>query len=93
MEEVGTSVENLRVGDRVMVPFNIYCGSCFFCARGLFANCHNVNPNATAVTGPRVRRVRKAMPDSVRTVATPAASPAITRAPSGLTASVVKRTR
>ncbi|MFL6169019.1 MAG: zinc-dependent alcohol dehydrogenase [Ornithinibacter sp.] len=51
VEEVGPSVENLSVGDRVMVPFNIYCGSCFFCARGLYSNCHNVNPNATAVGG------------------------------------------
>jgi threonine dehydrogenase-like Zn-dependent dehydrogenase len=49
VEEVGSSVENLRRGDRVMVPFNISCGSCFFCARGLFSLCHNVNPNATAV--------------------------------------------
>jgi alcohol dehydrogenase len=49
--EVGGSVERLRVGDRVMVPFNVYCGSCFFCARGLFSNCHNVNPNATAIGG------------------------------------------
>ncbi|MBV9594986.1 MAG: glutathione-dependent formaldehyde dehydrogenase [Actinobacteria bacterium] len=49
VHEVGSSVQNLRVGDRVMVPFNIFCGSCFFCARGLYANCHNVNPNATAV--------------------------------------------
>jgi alcohol dehydrogenase len=51
VHEVGSSVERLSVGDRVMVPFNIYCGSCFFCARGLFSNCHNVNPNATAVGG------------------------------------------
>ncbi len=51
VEQVGPSVENLRVGDRVMVPFNIFCGSCFFCARGLYSNCHNVNPNATAVGG------------------------------------------
>jgi len=49
VEEVGPSVRNLQVGDRVMVPFNIFCGTCFFCARGLYANCHNVNPNATAV--------------------------------------------
>ncbi|MFJ6653943.1 zinc-dependent alcohol dehydrogenase [Microbacterium sp. NPDC091313] len=49
--EIGSSVQNLQVGDRVMVPFNIYCGSCFFCARGLYSNCHNVNPNATAVGG------------------------------------------
>jgi threonine dehydrogenase-like Zn-dependent dehydrogenase len=34
-----------------MVPFNIYCGSCFYCARGLYSNCHNVNANATAVGG------------------------------------------
>ena len=51
VEQVGSSVQNLKPGDRVMVPFNIYCGSCFFCARGLYSNCHNVNPNATAVGG------------------------------------------
>jgi threonine dehydrogenase-like Zn-dependent dehydrogenase len=51
VHEVGPSVERLRVGDRVMVPFNVYCGSCFFCARGLYSNCHNVNPNATAAGG------------------------------------------
>lgn len=51
VEQIGGSVQNLKIGDRVMVPFNIYCGSCFFCARGLFSNCHNVNPNATAVGG------------------------------------------
>ena len=51
VEEVGPSVQNLKRGDRVMVPFNVFCGSCFFCARGLYSNCHNVNPNATAVGG------------------------------------------
>ncbi|KTR51062.1 zinc-dependent alcohol dehydrogenase [Curtobacterium oceanosedimentum] len=51
VEEVGSSVASLAVGDRVMVPFNVYCGSCWFCSRGLFSNCHNVNPNATAVGG------------------------------------------
>ncbi|MDY0908843.1 zinc-dependent alcohol dehydrogenase [Microbacterium sp. CFBP9034] len=51
IQEVGSSVENVKVGDRVMVPFNIFCGSCFFCSRGLFSNCHNVNANATAVGG------------------------------------------
>ncbi|MCW2715344.1 MAG: putative alcohol dehydrogenase [Frankiales bacterium] len=49
VHEVGSSVQNLKVGDRVMVPFNIFCGTCFYCARGLYSNCHNVNPNATAV--------------------------------------------
>jgi threonine dehydrogenase-like Zn-dependent dehydrogenase len=51
VDEVGPSVRNLKPGDRVMVPFNIYCGSCYFCTRGLYSNCHNVNPNATAVGG------------------------------------------
>jgi threonine dehydrogenase-like Zn-dependent dehydrogenase len=51
VDEVGPSVQSLKRGDRVMVPFNVYCGSCFFCARGLYSNCHNVNPNATAVGG------------------------------------------
>jgi threonine dehydrogenase-like Zn-dependent dehydrogenase len=51
VEQIGSSVQNLQVGDRVMVPFNVYCGTCFFCARGLYSNCHNVNPNATAVGG------------------------------------------
>jgi threonine dehydrogenase-like Zn-dependent dehydrogenase len=49
--EVGPSVQSLTPGDRVMVPFNIYCGSCYFCTRGLYSNCHNVNANATAVGG------------------------------------------
>jgi S-(hydroxymethyl)glutathione dehydrogenase / alcohol dehydrogenase len=51
VEKVGSSVQNLKPGDRVMVPFNIFCGSCWFCARGLYSNCHNVNPNASAVGG------------------------------------------
>ena len=51
VHEVGSSVQNLAVGERVMVPFNVYCGSCWFCYRGLYSNCHNVNPNATAVGG------------------------------------------
>jgi threonine dehydrogenase-like Zn-dependent dehydrogenase len=49
VEEIGPSVQNLKVGDRVLVPFNIFCGSCFFCKKELFSNCHNVNPEATAV--------------------------------------------
>jgi alcohol dehydrogenase len=51
VEQVGSSVERLQVGDRVVVPFNIACGSCFFCSRQLYANCHNVNANASAVGG------------------------------------------
>ncbi|MBB2986044.1 zinc-dependent alcohol dehydrogenase [Terracoccus luteus] len=39
VEEVGSAVENLAVGDRVVVPFNISCGHCWMCERGLFAQC------------------------------------------------------
>jgi S-(hydroxymethyl)glutathione dehydrogenase / alcohol dehydrogenase len=51
VEEVGEEVENLKAGDHVMVPFNIACGQCHFCQQGLFGNCHESNPHATAVGG------------------------------------------
>jgi threonine dehydrogenase-like Zn-dependent dehydrogenase len=44
--EVGSAVRNLRAGDRVIVPFTIACGNCFFCARKLWSLCDNSNPNA-----------------------------------------------
>jgi threonine dehydrogenase-like Zn-dependent dehydrogenase len=43
--EVGTETRNLKVGDRVVVPFTISCGECFFCRRGLFSGCERTNPN------------------------------------------------
>ncbi|MEO5970730.1 MAG: zinc-dependent alcohol dehydrogenase [Bdellovibrionia bacterium] len=49
VEDIGSTVQNLKVGDPVLVPFNISCGSCFFCKKELYSNCHNTNPNATAV--------------------------------------------
>lgn len=49
IEEVGPSVQNLQAGQQVLVPFNIFCGSCYFCQRELYGNCHNTNPEATAV--------------------------------------------
>lgn len=44
--EVGSAVRNLQRGDRVVVPFTISCGSCFFCKKTLFSLCDNSNPNA-----------------------------------------------
>src|SRR5437868_7740651 len=44
--EVGSAVTSLRPGDRVVVPFPIACGNCFFCAKRLFSLCENSNPNA-----------------------------------------------
>jgi S-(hydroxymethyl)glutathione dehydrogenase/alcohol dehydrogenase len=51
VEELGSGVDNLKVGDHVIVPFNIACGRCHFCKQGLFGNCHESNPQATAVGG------------------------------------------
>ncbi|MFK0231153.1 alcohol dehydrogenase catalytic domain-containing protein [Streptomyces sp. NPDC090303] len=39
VEEVGPGVEHLRAGDRVVVPFNVSCGTCFMCERGLHSQC------------------------------------------------------
>jgi threonine dehydrogenase-like Zn-dependent dehydrogenase len=44
--EVGRGVKTLKKGDRVVVPFPIACGNCFFCQKGLFSVCENSNPNA-----------------------------------------------
>src|SRR5579885_2114779 len=46
--EVGPGVDRakLKVGDRVVVPFTIACGKCFFCQQELWSLCDNTNPNA-----------------------------------------------
>jgi threonine dehydrogenase-like Zn-dependent dehydrogenase len=43
--ETGPEVKTLKKGDRVVVPFPISCGSCFFCNRDLWSLCDNTNPN------------------------------------------------
>jgi threonine dehydrogenase-like Zn-dependent dehydrogenase len=44
--DIGRGVENLQVGDRVVVPFPIACGNCWHCKHELYAACENSNPNA-----------------------------------------------
>jgi threonine dehydrogenase-like Zn-dependent dehydrogenase len=44
--ETGPKVENLKQGDRVVVPFPIACGNCWSCRHELFSLCENSNPNA-----------------------------------------------
>jgi threonine dehydrogenase-like Zn-dependent dehydrogenase len=44
--DVGSEVRNLKIGDRVVVPFTISCGHCFFCEEQLWSLCDNSNPNA-----------------------------------------------
>jgi threonine dehydrogenase-like Zn-dependent dehydrogenase len=43
--ELGSEVKNLAIGDRVVVPFTISCGQCWFCQKGLFSCCDRTNPN------------------------------------------------
>lgn len=49
VEEVGRGVVNIKRGDRVVVPFTISCGDCFFCGRKLFAACETTNPGRGAI--------------------------------------------
>lgn len=49
VEDIGSSVHNLKVGDNVIVPFNVACGKCAFCKQELYGNCHESNSQATAV--------------------------------------------
>jgi threonine dehydrogenase-like Zn-dependent dehydrogenase len=51
VEEVGPEVRGLRRGDRVAVPFNISCGTCFYCARGLYAQCERSNAMSDLAAG------------------------------------------
>lgn len=44
--DVGSAVKKLKVGDRVVVPFNIACGACYFCEREEYSACELSNPNA-----------------------------------------------
>jgi len=43
--ELGSAVKRLKLGDRVVVPFTISCGSCFFCKKTLYSLCDTTNPN------------------------------------------------
>jgi threonine dehydrogenase-like Zn-dependent dehydrogenase len=47
--EVGPEVRERKKGDRVVVPFTISCGNCYFCQRNLWSLCDNTNPNAWMV--------------------------------------------
>jgi threonine dehydrogenase-like Zn-dependent dehydrogenase len=49
--EVGSEVKNLSMGDRVVVPFPISCGNCYFCKNGMWSLCDNSNPKAAIAEG------------------------------------------
>lgn len=44
--EIGAEVSTLNIGDRVVIPFTISCGHCFFCEKTLYSCCDTTNPNA-----------------------------------------------
>src|SRR5437879_4394689 len=44
VEDIGSGVTNLKKGDRVVVPFPVACGHCFFCNHELPGHCENSNP-------------------------------------------------
>lgn len=44
--EIGSDVKKLKIGDRVVVPFTIACGECFFCKKEMYSLCDNSNPGA-----------------------------------------------
>lgn len=46
--EVGADVRQFRIGDRVIIPFPVACGGCFYCTFGMTSACDNTNPNAGA---------------------------------------------
>ncbi len=45
VEKIGKSVNNFRVGDRVIVPSTIACGECEYCLQGIYSQCDRANPN------------------------------------------------
>jgi threonine dehydrogenase-like Zn-dependent dehydrogenase len=51
VEKAGDAVTKIKVGDRVVVPFVIACGNCFFCSRQLFAGCETTNQQHGALEG------------------------------------------
>jgi threonine dehydrogenase-like Zn-dependent dehydrogenase len=48
--DVGSENKKLKVGDRVVVPFNICCGECFFCRKGLWSCCERTNRDSETAT-------------------------------------------
>ena len=56
VEDVGKKVTNVKRGDRVVVPFTISCGECFFCIRTLFAACETTNPGRGAILNKKQTR-------------------------------------
>jgi threonine dehydrogenase-like Zn-dependent dehydrogenase len=61
VEDAGSAVTRVKRGDRVVVPFTISCGSCFFCERKLFSACETTNPGRGAIVNKKDARPGAAM--------------------------------
>lgn len=58
VEEVGSEVKNLRPGDRVVVPFNVSCGHCFYCDQELYTQCETTQNSAFCASAATRRQGR-----------------------------------
>ncbi|WP_425258898.1 zinc-dependent alcohol dehydrogenase [Rubrivivax sp. RP6-9] len=56
VEETGSAVAGLQRGDRVVVPFTISCGACFYCGRKLFSACETTNPGRGTIVNKKDAR-------------------------------------
>lgn len=66
---VGAAVQRVRVGDRVVAPFSVHCGACFFCQRGLTSRCEQSQlfgwvAQGRGLQGAQAERVRVPLADS-----------------------------
>ena len=61
VEEVGAAVTRVRKGDRVVIPFTISCGKCFYCNRKLFAACETTNTGRGAIFNKKDTRAGAAL--------------------------------
>ena len=87
VEEVGADVSHIQPGDRVVIPFNISCGSCWMCSRQLYAQCETTQnhrpvraPRCSATPActarcPAARRSTCAFPKRIRTGQGPEGAP------------------
>ena len=76
VEETGSKVTALKTGDRVVVPFPIACGGCFFCQHGLPGHCENSNPEKYGPEGGRwIRKAARSLATQTFMAATTAARP------------------
>ena len=61
VEEAGKAVTKVKRGDRVVIPFTISCGQCFFCSRDLFSACETTDTGRGAILNKKQTRAGAAL--------------------------------